>query len=208
MSQPILLTELQIPRLYLIVIVNLVEEACIIILSSYLWLRLQMRKATKFVVFGLFAFRAGYVEWSQGQLNMSGNDDCRVAAILIGYLLAFTRYHTRVQDSAGIVTPLMWQEALLGYSLISATIPTMKRFLGRFATGYLVRLPGKDITSTKITGTRHGASYPLSTFPPRADISRPANAMPNLNAFRLEHSTNRMPMRGLSREAVTKVSEA
>ena len=63
-----------------------------------------------------------------------------VPAIFIAYLEAYVSFRKHDGSSIGAVSSLVWQQVLCGYSLVSATTPCLKGFLGRFHTEELARV--------------------------------------------------------------------
>jgi hypothetical protein len=62
---------------------------------------------------------------------------------------------------------LIWQEVLLCYALVSATIPVLRGFVGRFTTTNLVRIDqsGSGLRSQQqSSNVRHGDSYALQSM--------------------------------------------
>ena len=51
------------------------------------------------------------------------------------YLKTHTHIARTFSTGTGIVSTILWQETLIGYSLISATIPCLKNFIEGFTTG-------------------------------------------------------------------------
>lgn len=69
LDKEVTLMMIQIPRLYTMVVINICVETCVILLSSHLFCRLQMRLSTKLTVVGAFAFRIGYVAFAMHPAN-------------------------------------------------------------------------------------------------------------------------------------------
>ena len=94
-------------------------------------------------------------------------DSARVAALFIGYVVSLTAYSRKGRPAVDAVDYLTLQQALLSYSLMSATIPCLKGFLGRFQTGDLARLTESELMCSR--GSRFGTetnsrSHRLSTM--------------------------------------------
>lgn len=132
---------------------------------------------------------------------------------LIGYLRSFIAYHTHDDASIDIIIPLIWQQVLIAYSLMSATIPCLKGFLGRFATGDLAKLSAGDIQGTRSSGTRcHGENHVLSTMSSQGNAGKVAKARSSklalLRPDKIQHNsrvyTDRNP--GVSGESVRSFS--
>lgn len=81
-----------------------------------------------------------------------------VALIFIAFLLSYLTFLSSGAPNIGIVPTLSWQQILLCYALMSATIPVLKGFIGRFKTADLVRIDPNS------SAGRYGASYALDTM--------------------------------------------
>lgn len=96
----------------------------------------------------------------------------RVAGLFVAYLMSYTSFRERGRPSIDAVDSLMLQQALLAYGLMSATIPCLKGFLGRFRTGDLAKLTESEImhsygarqygSRSRSRSRSHGQSYALS----------------------------------------------
>ena len=75
----------------------------------------------------------------------------RVAGLFIAYLESYAQFRDHGQPSIGTVYALILQQTLLAYALMSATIPCLKGFLGRFRTG--------DLATLSESATGYGQSY-------------------------------------------------
>ena len=75
----------------------------------------------------------------------------RVAGLFIAYFESYAQFRDHGQASIGAVHALIWQQTLLAYALMSATIPCLKGFLGRFRTG--------DLATLSESATGYGQSY-------------------------------------------------
>ena len=99
-----------------------------------------------------------------------------VPAIFIAYLEAYIRFRKHGRAGIDVVDSMVWQQVLCGYSLVSATTPCLKGFLGRFRTEDLVRL-GRgssgsgtyDQTSRTETTSQ---SYPLEPLSGKSERRR------------------------------------
>ena len=83
---------------------------------------------------------------------------------------------------------LVWQQVLCGYSLVSATTPCLKGFLGKFRTEDLARVPeGSSGTRTydRNSSTRtNPESYVLESLNRKSSRIRPPNDEPTVLARR------------------------
>ena len=143
-------------------------ELVMLALSAYLFSGVQMKAATKLVVIGAFCFRVGYV-FSRFTMHVASSlpppvhhkasaEDKSVIAIFVAYFFSYRSFRQYATDNIDVVDNLVWQQALLAYSLMSATIPNLKGFLGRFQTGDLAKLSESEIMGT------NGSSFVLSTM--------------------------------------------
>ncbi|OCL13909.1 hypothetical protein AOQ84DRAFT_385085 [Glonium stellatum] len=104
-------------RWKLIFILDAISELGIVVLIFCFVLSLQMHISNKLAVTSAFAFRLPTIIFS---------------ALFVKTYIS----HLRNPDpSLSLAIPLAWQESLLGYSLISATIPCLKSFMKNFQTG-------------------------------------------------------------------------
>jgi hypothetical protein len=93
--------------------------------------------------------------------------------LFIAYLESYIHFRRHGTSSLNAIIPLVWQQALCGYSLMSATTPCIKSFLGRFRTDDL-----GDLTS--YTSSADARDYALGTLGskhttvPTRSIDRPA----------------------------------
>lgn len=112
-----------------VVAVDVVLEFMIAGLAIYLFAGLHMRLDRKITVISAFFFRlptaAVFIVFLTTQLN---------------YLSA--THAGTIDASLAIVNPLICLEALICYALLSATIPCLRGFLGRFRTGDLIHVDG------------------------------------------------------------------
>ncbi|KAK4544788.1 hypothetical protein LTR36_004037 [Oleoguttula mirabilis] len=56
------------------------------------------------------------------------------------YVVSYAAYLSGGRPGIGMVTTLVWQEVWIAYALMSATVPILKGFVGRFTTAALVRI--------------------------------------------------------------------
>ncbi|KAK5120384.1 hypothetical protein LTR85_006323 [Meristemomyces frigidus] len=134
-------------RWKLVTAIDVCFEIAMVLVPAYVFSTLQMSVQRKITVMAAFAFRVG------------------VAIIFIVYLESYIHFRQHGKDSIGAVNSIILQEVLIAYSLISATIPCLKGFLGRFQTGDLAKLSESETRQTY--GSRGGAqsqSYALSSL--------------------------------------------
>ena len=86
-------------------------------------------------------------------------DHTRCPFLFVAYVASYGVYLRNGQPNIGIVVPLVWQEILLCYALISTTIPVLKGFIGRFTTIDLVRID--QSSSRSHNGRGYGGSYDM-----------------------------------------------
>ncbi len=95
-----------------------------------------------------------------------------VPALFIAYLILYTSFRKHGRPSIDAVDSLVLQQTLIAYSLMAATIPGLKSFLGRFRTGDLTRLAESEIMESDVPrewvsrskSTPRGQSYALSSM--------------------------------------------
>ncbi|WPB07337.1 uncharacterized protein RHO25_011998 [Cercospora beticola] len=98
-------------------------ETWIAALPAILCINLRMDLGKKIKVFLAFSFRLG----------------CIVFAVM--HYLAYNRaYKGKVEEAPLLADVVVWQQAGLCYSLLSATIPVSLNFIGQFTTGASVAL--------------------------------------------------------------------
>jgi len=132
------LTLSQILRLQVILILDIITECIIVTLPIiFLW-ALRMSRYKKCLVIFAFSFRLPLVPLPPLIPNTQANATLNsLAAISLVDLLAVTRFLNSHPTHPGtnLVCPVVWQQILLGYSLMSATIPCLKSFIRGFTHG-------------------------------------------------------------------------
>jgi hypothetical protein len=113
-------------------------ELTYVALSVALVVPLQMKAYIKFTVVAAFAFRI----------------PCVVLSALHG--VSIHRFITAEDHGLSIANRLLWQQVVIGYSLVSATIPTLKSFI----RGYNKAL-GREVSSRS---RRLGGGYGLDSY--------------------------------------------
>lgn len=118
-------------------------EALLLIIPAYFFSPIQISLSRKITVLGTFFVRVGYV--SANSVHFQTKDSLmtdlhRVPVIFIAYLQAYVHFRKHGRPSLDAVDALVWQQALCGYSLISATALCLKSFLGRFRTSDFLNL--------------------------------------------------------------------
>ncbi|PPJ60918.1 hypothetical protein CBER1_06200 [Cercospora berteroae] len=114
-------------------------ETWIAALPALLCINLRMAPGKKVKVFLAFIFRLG----------------CIVFAVM--HYLAYNRAYTgRVKDAPLLADVVVWQQAGLCYSLLSATIPVSLNFIGQFTTGASVALSSGQKSSARSSSGRFG----------------------------------------------------
>ena len=129
-----------------------------------------MSVARKLIVIGAFCFRLGYVTVYRTTISVSSS--ISVAGLFIAYLMSYTAFREHGRPSIDAVDSLILQQVLLAYNLMSATIPCLKNFLGRFRTGDLVKLTESEVMqshdlreySLTSRSRSHGQSFALSSM--------------------------------------------
>ena len=79
------------------------------------------------------------------------------------YLRAYSQFIRSGNRGVAITSTMVWQEILLGYSLISATVPCLKGFVKSFKTGGLGNIRVDDVTGYG-SGSIHMGSMKGSTL--------------------------------------------
>ncbi|KAE8449035.1 hypothetical protein EG329_008623 [Mollisiaceae sp. DMI_Dod_QoI] len=104
-------------RLRIVMILDIVTECIIFGLPQLFLYTFEIDNSKKLLVIAAFAFRLP------------------LAAFSTMYLLSSTSYIESHSTGTAIVPTIVWQEIVLGYSLMSATIPCLKSFVESFTTG-------------------------------------------------------------------------
>jgi hypothetical protein len=60
--------------------------------------------------------------------------------MFVVYLVTYDNFRGQGRPNIGAITPLIWQQILLATALLTATVPCLKGFLGRFRTLDLVTI--------------------------------------------------------------------
>jgi hypothetical protein len=134
----ILLTGSQTVRWSIVIGADAFLEICYVALSVALVLPLQMKAYIKVTVVAAFAFRL----------------PCVVLSSLHG--VAIHRFIISDDHGLAIANRLLWQQVVLGYALVSATIPTLKSFI----RGYNKAL-GRDVSTRS---RKLGGGYGLDSY--------------------------------------------
>ncbi|KAL8717406.1 MAG: hypothetical protein Q9225_005337 [Loekoesia sp. 1 TL-2023] len=136
-------------------------EIILVMIPVYLFRSVQISRTRKLTIFGAFVPRIG------------------VPAIFIVYLKAYIHFRKHGSTSMDAIDTMVFQQVLCGYSLVSATTPSLKGFLGRFRTEDLARLAGspsgsKNNNQTSKTKT-NPESYALESLNRKSSWRRPRN---------------------------------
>ncbi|KAK3723948.1 hypothetical protein LTR37_001432 [Vermiconidia calcicola] len=155
----------EIYRWRIIAAIDCVLEVSLVASASYLISDIQINRKKKIMVMLAFAFRIGYGPHpplgADVDIDLYSN-----ALLMIAFLLSYTSALTdHSRPSIGITRSLVWQETLVAYALISATIPVLKGFLGGFDTTDLVQIDQSNsgIRSYRSAFATHGASSAIDT---------------------------------------------
>ncbi|KAF2261346.1 hypothetical protein CC78DRAFT_521904 [Lojkania enalia] len=164
----------QIMRWSIVTGLDVITEVVALILPPYLVWQLQMKSTYKLRVIAAFCFRAGTIVFS------------------VIYLNSWVHYSNGAPSPFNILPVLIWQQVLLAWSLISATIPNLKAFLQSLSTnwgidwGYTTHAYGTNGTFelSEIKRSTHTASRTESEAPYAAE------ARTNGTKFKTEVTTN------------------
>ncbi|KAH9826560.1 hypothetical protein Tdes44962_MAKER00524 [Teratosphaeria destructans] len=127
--------------------IDFVLEFALLALPAFLFGSVRMHLSKKLTVLMAFAFRL---------IN---------GLLLVAYLISYTSFKHHGNANIGIVESQTWLEALVSFTLMSATIPVLKSFMGRFKTADLVRIDtakGSGTGCGDSVGT--GAGYALGSL--------------------------------------------
>ncbi|OAL45868.1 hypothetical protein IQ07DRAFT_683781 [Pyrenochaeta sp. DS3sAY3a] len=106
-----------VTRLLAIFISDIVLECAIVLLPALFLIGINMAWSEKTLVIMAFAFRLPII------------------ACTVAYLIASIRFLSSNKTGVNIAAPVIWQQVLLGYSLMSATLPMLRKFVLNFTTG-------------------------------------------------------------------------
>jgi len=99
------------------------------------------------------------------------SDSCRNIVISLMHLLAYSEFINNKQPPISIVSTVTWQNVLLAYNLMSATIPSLKGFTQGFMTaGVSLGYARDTTTSGGISGTHQ--SYEMRALSKVRPISK------------------------------------
>lgn len=129
-------------RVKIITIFDVITDCIITALPAYLIWKINMPIKRKFMVLLAFSSRLPVIAFS------------------IAYLMAYSVFIRSGNRGVALSPPIVWQEILLGYSLMSTTIPCLKGFVSQFTTG------GMGYTEDLSTG--YGASYQMDSIKSKA----------------------------------------
>lgn len=132
------LTIIQTARWSVVIATDAFLELCYVALSVALVMPLQMKAYIKVTVVAAFAFRI----------------PCIVFSSIYG--VTVHRFITSSDHGLSLSTRLLWQQVVLGYALVSATIPTLKSFI----RGYNKAI-GRDVSSRS---RKLGGGYGLDSY--------------------------------------------
>ncbi|KAK7178454.1 hypothetical protein PSPO01_15502 [Paraphaeosphaeria sporulosa] len=130
-----------VSRLRAVFIIEAILESVIVVLPAVFLAHSDMAWRRKLLVVVIFSLRLPTV------------------AFIIAYLVTSTRFVTSGSAGVGIADTAIWQQVLLSYSLMSVTMPMLKRFVEDFTTGGMwFRMD----THSTTTGSAHNTK-PQST---------------------------------------------
>lgn len=116
-----------VTRLLAIFISEIMLECAIVIIPALFLISINMAWSEKILVIIAFAFRLPAV------------------ACITAYLVTSIRFLSSNRTGVHIAATVIWQQVLLGYSLMSATIPMLRKFVQNFTTGGMGFTQGMDV---------------------------------------------------------------
>ncbi len=128
---------LQTARWAVITALDVVTEVIILALPMWFISKNQIKASKKRVVVFLFSFRL------------------IVAAFSIATMATYFKFLSGSKASVGAAPTVAWQEVLLGFSLISASIPCLRSFLWAFMSTGLMTAYGNTIIGGSQGGSMH-----------------------------------------------------
>ncbi|KAF2764012.1 hypothetical protein EJ03DRAFT_42942 [Teratosphaeria nubilosa] len=135
-------------RWRIVAAVDFVLEFVLLALPAFLFGPVRMDLSKKLTILMAFAFRL---------IN---------GLLLVAYLISYTSFKHQAKANIGIAESQTWLEALVSFTLMSATIPVLKSFIGRFKTADLVRIDAGKGSGTGCgdSSVRSGAGYALGSL--------------------------------------------
>ena len=140
-SQAHRLIMLQIARWAVITALDVVTEIIIVALPMWFISKNQIKASKKRVVVFVFSFRL------------------ISAAFSIATMATYFNFLNGGRTSIGAGPTIAWQEVLLGFSLISASIPCLRSFLWAFMSTGLMTMYGNETTAGSKSGSMHLNSH-------------------------------------------------
>ena len=118
-------------------------------------------------------------------------NNTRVAGLFVAYLVSYKTFRESGRPSIDAVDYLILQQVMLAYGLMSATIPCLKSFLGRFRTGDLAKLTESEVmesynlreNSSTSRSRSHGQSLALTSMDRRGGVGQGKRAKTQLPAM-------------------------
>lgn len=135
----------QIPRWCVITALDVATELIIVALPTWAMSRVKVRTSKKRLVIFVFSFRL------------------LVAGFSIAVLVPYINFLQGSQSELDLVHTIVWQEILLGFSLMSASIPCIRAFLWAFMSMGLQGVGGLQNNA----GGSYGESSHLRSYTAR-----------------------------------------
>lgn len=81
------------------------------------------------------------------------------------HLIAYSEFNNHDRQAIDIAPAVVWQNALLSYNLMSATIPALKGFVSEFTTGGVGYTADMSVSGGKSGNSGNSDSYELRSLP-------------------------------------------
>ncbi|KAG8632047.1 hypothetical protein KVT40_001187 [Elsinoe batatas] len=133
-------------RLYVVAVGESITEFIVAFLPIYLCTSIQLQRDHKILVYVGFGFRL------------------TIFPLGIYYFLTYISFLSSRADNIGIVKNLVFQEALMCYSLILATTPCLRTFVRRFHTGGIAEIVGNEYGRSERMSTKNAAATALRSI--------------------------------------------
>lgn len=157
-------------------ILDALSELGIVVLIFFFVLNLQMHFSDKLAVISAFAFRLPNIIFS------------------VLFIKTYISHLNNPDPSLSLAVPSAWQESLVGYALISATIPCLKSFMKNFQTG------GVGFTQTAYSAGTENLSSSRNAPPESHPLERLIASMHSRTNLRNESIETRSRVSGSAAE--------
>ncbi|KAF2203202.1 hypothetical protein GQ43DRAFT_279254 [Delitschia confertaspora ATCC 74209] len=157
----------QVMRWSVVTGLDVITEVISLVIPPYLVWQLQMKTEFKLRVISAFSFRILVIVFS------------------VLHLDAWIKYTNAPASPFTVVPTLIWQQTLLGYTLVSATIPNLKAFLQSLSTNWGIDW-GYSSNAYGTNGTFEMSNMKRSAVGSHIEADIPFSRQPSKAKFRTE----------------------